>query len=198
MKQYKIIISGGGTGGHLFPAIAIAEELLIDNPKADILFVGALGRIEMKKVPEAGFKIVGLWIDGFKRSSFFKNLLLPVKLIHSFLRSVIILLRFKPNIVVGTGGYASGPILFTASLLRFPTLIQEQNSYPGITNKILSKRVKKIAVAYEDMDRFFPSEKIKITGNPVRSFLFEKENSKELDKSCFDLDPKKKVLLILG
>jgi len=198
VKQYKIIISGGGTGGHLFPAIAIAEELLINNPKTDILFVGALGRMEMKKVPEAGFKIVGLWIDGFKRASFFKNLLLPIKLIHSFLRSITILLRFKPDIVIGTGGYASGPILFIASLLKFPTLIQEQNSYPGITNKILSKRVKKIAVAYEDMDRFFPSEKISITGNPVRNFLFEKENSKELGKSYFNLDSKKKALLILG
>ena len=164
MKQYKVIISGGGTGGHLFPAIAIAEELLIKYPKTDILFVGALNKIEMIKVPEAGYRIIGLWIDGFKRSSFFKNIFLPIKLIHSLFRSVKILLSFRPDIVIGTGGYASGPILYIASLLRFPTLIQEQNSYPGITNRILSKRVNKIAVAYEGMDKFFPREKIAITG----------------------------------
>ena len=198
MKQYKVIISGGGTGGHLFPAIAIAEELLIKYPKTDILFVGALNKIEMIKVPEAGYRIIGLWIDGFKRSSFFKNIFLPIKLIHSLFRSVKILLSFRPDIVIGTGGYASGPILYIASLLRFPTLIQEQNSYPGITNRILSKRVNKIAVAYEGMDQFFPREKIVITGNPIRKFIFGNNNSKEQNKQNFNFDSNKKVLLILG
>jgi len=196
VKQYKVIISGGGTGGHLFPAIAIAEELLIKYPKTDILFVGALNKIEMIKVPEAGYRIIGLWIDGFKRSSFFKNIFLPIKLIHSLFRSVKILLSFRPDIVIGTGGYASGPILYIASLLRFPTLIQEQNSYPGITNRILSKRVNKIAVAYEGMNQFFPHEKIAITGNPIRKFIFGNNNSKEQNKENFNSN--KKVLLILG
>ena len=198
MKQHKIIISGGGTGGHLFPAIAIAEELLIEYPKTDILFVGALNKIEMQKVPEAGFRIIGLWIDGFKRTNFFKNVFLPIKLIHSLFKSLRILLSFKPDIVIGTGGYASGPILFIASLLKFPTLIQEQNSYPGITNKILSKRVNKIAVAYEGMDKFFPNEKITITGNPVRKFIFRNQNLQKRDKNNFKFDPNKKVLLVLG
>ncbi|MBJ24943.1 MAG: undecaprenyldiphospho-muramoylpentapeptide beta-N-acetylglucosaminyltransferase [Flavobacteriaceae bacterium] len=198
MKQYKIIISGGGTGGHLFPAIAIAEELLIIYPKTDILFVGALNKIEMKKVPEAGYRIIGLWIDGFKRASFFKNIFLPIKLIYSLFKSLKILMSFRPDLVIGTGGYASGPILFTASILKFPTLIQEQNSYPGITNKILSKRVNKIAVAYENMDQFFPYHKITITGNPVRKFIFRNQNLQEQDKHSFNFDPKKKVLLVLG
>ncbi|MEL0299161.1 MAG: glycosyltransferase, partial [Flavobacteriaceae bacterium] len=159
MKPSKIIISGGGTGGHIYPALAIAQALQAREEDADILFVGALGRMEMEKIPQNGYPIKGLWIDGLQRSLSLRNLLFPIKLLVSLVQALVIIVRFKPQMVVGTGGFASGPLLFVASWLGIPALIQEQNSYPGITNKILGKRVQKIAVAYEGMERFFPSNK---------------------------------------
>ena len=163
MKKYRIIISGGGTGGHIFPAISIAKaiERYIDN--VEFLFVGANDRMEMEKVPEAGYDIEGLWISGFQRRFSFRNLIFPFKLISSILKSKRIINKFQPDLVIGTGGYASGPILFVASRKNIPSLIQEQNSYPGITNKILSRYATKICVAYEYMERFFAPEKLIIT-----------------------------------
>ena len=153
MKPHKIIISGGGTGGHLFPALAIAEEFQNRFSDAEILFVGALGRIEMTKVPNAGYKIIGLWVDGFQRKLTLKNLIFPIKLFFSLFKSIFIVMTYKPNLVVGTGGYASGPIIFISNLFKIPSLIQEQNSYPGITNKLLSGSVDRIAVAYEGLEQ---------------------------------------------
>ena len=176
MKPYKFIISGGGTGGHLYPALAIADELSSRHKTADILFVGALGKIEMNKVPEAGYRIIGLWIDGIQRSYSFRNLIFPAKLIFSLLKSIAILLKFRPDVVVGTGGFASGPLLFMAGLFKIPTLIQEQNSFPGITNKLLAKTVQCICVAYANMERFFPKEKMLFLGNPVRQDILEIKN----------------------
>ena len=198
MKPYKIIISGGGTGGHLFPAIAIAEEIKLRYPSAKILFIGALGRIEMTKVPAAGFKIIGLWIDGFQRSISIKNLFFPFKLLFSLVESLFITLVFRPNIVIGTGGYASGPLLFIASALKYPTLIQEQNSYPGITNRLLASKVRKIAVAYGNLERFFPDNKLVLTGNPVRKRIQHKVPDSLEAKAHFNLDKNKKTLLVLG
>ena len=164
----KILISGGGTGGHIFPALAIAKELERRDNSMEFLFVGASDRMEMTKVPAAGYRIKGLWIAGLQRSLSMKNLLFPLKLKLSIFKSLFIILRFKPDVVIGTGGFASGPILWLATLLRIPTLIQEQNSYPGITNKILASKVRSICVAYPGLDRFFPKDKIQITGNPIR------------------------------
>ena len=164
MKKKRFLISGGGTGGHIFPALAIAKELEKRHLKSEILFVGASDRMEMKKVPESGYQIKGLWISGFKRSLSMRNILFPFKLFISLLRSFLIILRFKPDMVIGTGGYASGPVLLVASLLKIPTLIQEQNSYPGITNKLLGPLVTSICVAYSGLDRFFPKNKIHFTG----------------------------------
>ncbi len=165
------MISGGGTGGHIYPAIAIAEEIQRRNPEAEIMFVGARDRMEMQKVPQAGFPIRGLWIAGFQRRLTLKNLWVPVKLLVSLLQSVFLIRAFRPDVVVGTGGYASGPLLRVAGLLGVPTLIQEQNSFPGVTNKMLASGAKKICVAYQNMERFFPKEKIVLTGNPVRQDL---------------------------
>jgi UDP-N-acetylglucosamine--N-acetylmuramyl-(pentapeptide) pyrophosphoryl-undecaprenol N-acetylglucosamine transferase len=198
VKHYKVIISGGGTGGHLFPALAMADEFKLRHPAADILFVGALGRIEMDKVPEAGYKIKGLWIDGLQRSLSLRNVMFPLKLMWSLLKSMAILLRFKPNVVVGTGGFASGPLLFMASLFNIPTLIQEQNSYPGITNKLLSKSVKSIAVAYQGMDRFFPKDKLILTGNPIRKSIAEGVMERAKAKLFFNQIPAKPTLVVLG
>ena len=198
MKPYKIILSGGGTGGHLFPALAIAEEIKLRYPTAEILFVGALGRIEMTKVPAAGFKIIGLWIDGFQRSLSIKNLLFPIKLLFSLAESLFITLAFRPNIVVGTGGYASGPLLFIANALKYPTLIQEQNSYPGITNRLLASRVKKIAVAYADLESFFPESKLVLTGNPIRKKIQQELPESGKAKAHFNLDSNRKTLVVLG
>lgn len=198
MKPYKIIISGGGTGGHLYPALAIAETLRARNPRAEILFVGALGRMEMQKVPQAGYPIIGLWIDGLQRSLTIRNLLFPIKLIWSLLKSIGILLKFKPDVVVGTGGFASGPILFMARWFSIPTLIQEQNSYPGITNKLLSKTVNTIAVAYDGMERFFPPKKIVQTGNPIRKSIITGHSNPEQAKAFFRLNLSQPTLVVLG
>lgn len=198
MKPYKFIISGGGTGGHIFPAIAIADALKLAYPDAQFLFVGAYGKIEMEKVPRAGYSIKGIWIAGLQRGSILKNILFPLKLLVSFFQSVFILLRFRPNFAIGTGGFASGPILFIAHYLKIKTLIQEQNSYAGITNKALSKIVNVVAVAFEDMDRFFPKNKIILTGNPVREELLDVESKKSEARAHFKLDSSKKTIVILG
>jgi len=169
MKQsVNILLSGGGTGGHIYPAIAIANELKRKFPKANFLFVGANNKMEMQKVPEAGYPIKGLWIAGFQRRLTFKNLIFPLKLISSLLNARIIIKKFKPNVVIGTGGFASGPTLQMATRKNIPTLIQEQNSFPGITNIILGKQVNKICVAYDGLEKYFPKSKLIKTGNPIR------------------------------
>jgi len=198
VKPYKFIISGGGTGGHIYPAIAIANELKRRYPDAAFLFVGAKDRMEMEKVPQAGYEIEGLWISGLQRKLSLKNLSFPFKLISSILRSKAIVRKFKPDAAVGTGGYASAPLLRVASSQRVPCLIQEQNSYAGITNKWLKGRVQKICVAYEGMSKFFPSEKIVLTGNPVRQDLLDISNKRAEAQSFFKLNPRKKTILVLG
>lgn len=194
----KFIISGGGTGGHIYPAIAIANELRSRFPKAEFLFVGAQDKMEMQKVPQAGYAIKGLWIAGLQRKFTLQNLLFPVKLLSSLLKSRAIIKSFKPDVVIGTGGFASGPLLQMANSLNIPTLIQEQNSYPGITNKLLSKKANKICVAYENLERFFPKEKMILTGNPVRQDLIAIDSKRKEAIKFFNLDPSKKTLLILG
>lgn len=198
MNNYKFIISGGGTGGHIYPAVAIANELKVRYPNADFLFVGAKDRMEMEKVPQAGYKIEGLWISGLQRSLNLKNLMFPLKLIASLIRSRSILKKFKPNLAVGTGGYASAPLLRVAANKGIPCLIQEQNSHAGITNKWLANKVESICVAYEGMERFFPSEKIKLTGNPVRQDLLEIASKRNEALAFFNLNNDKKTLLVLG
>ena len=197
MKNNRVIISGGGTAGHIFPAISIAEELNSSGKIYNILFVGAKKRMEMQKVPLAGYKIKGIWIDGFQRSLTVRNFMFPFKLGISLIHSLFILLKFNPKFVVGTGGFASGPVLFAASILRIPTLIHEQNSFPGITNRLLSKLVDKICVSYDGMESYFPNKKIVKTGNPIRKYLYEKTNKIKAVK-YFDLDPAKKTILIVG
>ncbi|MHB8259805.1 MAG: undecaprenyldiphospho-muramoylpentapeptide beta-N-acetylglucosaminyltransferase [Bacteroidia bacterium] len=198
MSQLKVILSGGGTGGHIFPAVAIANQIKKQVPDANILFVGAEGKMEMEKVPAAGYKIIGLWISGLHRKITLSNLSFPFKVISSVLKARKILNDFKPNVVIGTGGYASGPTLRAASSKGIPTLIQEQNSYPGITNKILSKKVSTICVAYEGMDKFFPKEKIVLTGNPVRQDLQQVQDKREEGLNFFNLDREKKIVLVVG
>ena len=198
MKPYKFIISGGGTGGHIYPAIAIADALKLTYPDAEFLFVGAYGKMEMEKVPKAGYPIKGIWIAGLQRGSFLKNILFPLKLVVSFFQSVFILLWFRPNFAIGTGGFASGPILFIAHYLKIKTLIQEQNSFAGITNRALSKIVNIVAVAFDNMDCFFPKNKIILAGNPVREALLNVENKKSEAFSHFKLNPSKKTIVILG
>ncbi len=199
MKQsVNIILSGGGTGGHIYPAIAIANELRIRYPEANFLFVGAKDKMEMEKIPEAGYTIKGLWISGIQRQFILKNFSFPFKLVSSLSKAYRIIKDFKPDIVIGTGGFASGPTLYVASNLRIKTLIQEQNSYPGITNKLLAKRVNKICVAYDGLERFFPVNKIVKTGNPVRQDLLEITGKSEEAKKYFNLKGDKKTLLIVG
>ncbi|HPF10990.1 MAG TPA: undecaprenyldiphospho-muramoylpentapeptide beta-N-acetylglucosaminyltransferase [Flavobacteriaceae bacterium] len=198
MKPYRFIISGGGTGGHIYPAIAIANELKARHPDATFLFVGAKDRMEMEKVPKAGYPIEGLWISGLQRSLKWANLLFPLKLVSSLLRSKKIIKKFQPNVAIGTGGYASAPLLRVASKKGIPCLIQEQNSHAGVTNKWLSKHVKSICVAYTGMEQFFPKDKIVFTGNPVRQDLLEIDSKKEESKKFFNLLPNKKTLLVLG
>jgi len=198
VKPYKFIISGGGTGGHIYPAVAIANELKARYPDAEFLFVGAKDRMEMEKVPQAGYSIKGLWISGLQRSLSFKNLMFPFKLISSLLASKKILKSFQPDIAIGTGGYASAPLLKVASNKGIPCLIQEQNSHAGITNKWLSNKVKSICVAYEGMEQFFPSKKIKLTGNPVRQDLLNIDSKRKEAFGFFNLNPDKKTLLVLG
>ncbi len=194
----RFIISGGGTGGHIYPAIAIANELKLRFPDCEILFVGAQDKMEMQKVPQAGYKIEGLWISGIQRKLTLDNLKFPFKFLSSLLKSRKIIKNFKPDVVIGTGGFASGSVLQVAQSIKIPTLIQEQNSYPGITNKVLAKKAKKICVAYDGLDKFFPKEKIVFTGNPVRQDLLNVAENRQDAIKHFDLNPNKKTLLVLG
>ena len=198
MGNYRFILSGGGTGGHIYPAIAIANELKKRHPNAEFLFVGAKDRMEMEKVPQAGYKIEGLWISGLQRKLTLKNLMFPFKLISSLIRAGKIVTKFKPHVVVGTGGFASGPLLKVASGRGIPCVLQEQNSYAGITNKLLKDKVAKICVAYDDMEAFFPLDKIVKTGNPVRSDLVELGSNNPEALGFFRLDVNKTTLLVLG
>ena len=194
----KYIISGGGTGGHIFPAISIANAIRELQPDAQILFVGALGRMEMQRVPEAGYEIEGLPICGFSRKNPLKNIVVLYKIWKSQRLAKRIIKRFKPNVAIGVGGYASGPTLNIAASMGIPTLIQEQNSYAGVTNKLLAKKAQCICVAYEGMERFFPKEKIIMTGNPVRQSLLQATSTKPEAKALFGLDPDMKTILLVG
>lgn len=198
MSAKKFIISGGGTGGHVYPAIAIANALKEENPDHEILFIGAKGKMEMEKVPKAGFKIIGLWISGFQRSLTIKNLLFPVKLVLSLLRTAGIILKFKPDVVIGVGGFASGPTLRMAEWLGFPIMIQEQNSFPGMTNRILASKAKRICVAYPGLEKFFSKDRLRMTGNPVRKDILNLEGKKSEAYKHFGLQEGKKTLLVVG
>ncbi|MFY0629910.1 MAG: undecaprenyldiphospho-muramoylpentapeptide beta-N-acetylglucosaminyltransferase [Flavobacteriaceae bacterium] len=199
-RSINILISGGGTGGHIYPAVAIANELKARYPDANFLFVGAKDKMEMEKVPQAGYEIKGLWISGIQRKLTLKNLMFPVKLIDSLLKAGRIIRKFKPDVAIGTGGFASGPTLMAANRKKIPTLIQEQNSYPGITNKYLSKKSNKICVAYDGLERFFPASKIVKTGNPVRASLLSIHVKDKIDQAreLFNLKTKRKTVLVLG
>jgi UDP-N-acetylglucosamine--N-acetylmuramyl-(pentapeptide) pyrophosphoryl-undecaprenol N-acetylglucosamine transferase len=194
----KVIISGGGTGGHVFPAIAIADAIRAEAPGTQFLFVGAKGRIEMEKVPKAGYRIEGLWISGFQRKLTVRNLLFPFKLVHSLLKAQRIIRRFQPDVAIGVGGYASGPTLEMAYRLGVPTLIQEQNSLAGVTNRLLAGKVKKVCVAYPGMERFFPKDKIVLTGNPVRAAIAQSQATAEEGWEYFGLTPEKETILVFG
>lgn len=198
MRPYKFIISGGGTGGHIYPAIAIADALKLKYPDAQFLFVGSKDRMEMEKVPKAGYAIKGLWISGIQRKLTWSNLAFPLKLISSLFTSANIIRSFKPDVVIGTGGFASGPLLEMGTRYKVPALIQEQNSFAGITNKLLGKKVQKICVAYDGMEQFFPKDKIVKTGNPVRKDVMELTDKKANSFTNFNLVQEKPVLLILG
>lgn len=198
MKQLKVIISGGGTGGHIFPAISIANAVKALDPNADILFVGAEGRMEMQRVPDAGYPIIGLPIEGFSRKNPLINIRVLWKILKCQLKARKIIRNFKPQVVVGVGGYASGPTLKTAAQMGIPTLIQEQNSYAGVTNKLLAKSASKICVAYEGMERFFPADKIIMTGNPVRQQLLNTAIMRNKAIVAFHLNPDRPTLLIIG
>jgi UDP-N-acetylglucosamine--N-acetylmuramyl-(pentapeptide) pyrophosphoryl-undecaprenol N-acetylglucosamine transferase len=198
MGSKKFILSGGGTGGHIYPAVAIANALKERFPDCEILFVGAQDKMEMQKVPQAGYEIKGLWIAGLQRRFTFDNALFPVKLMSSLIKSRKIVRSFKPDVVIGTGGFASGPLLRAAAGMGVPTVLQEQNSYPGITNKWLSGLAKKICVAYDGLERFFPAGKIVFTGNPVRQDLMDTDTKRAEGVQRFGLDPAKKTLLVLG
>lgn len=197
-KNIRIIISGGGTGGHIFPAVSIANAIKEQHPEAEILFVGAEGRMEMQRVPAAGYQIIGLPVAGFDRKHLLKNISVLIKLMKSQIKARRIIKEFKPDAAVGVGGYASGPTLKVAGSMGIPTLIQEQNSYAGVTNKLLAKKACKICVAYEGMERFFDKEKIILTGNPVRQNLLNQQMSREEAIRSFNLDPTKKTVLIVG
>ncbi len=197
-QPYRLIISGGGTGGHIFPAVSIANEFKARHADADILFVGAEGRMEMTRVPEAGYKIIGLWISGLQRKLTLSNLLFPFKLISSYFKANKIVKEFKPHAVIGTGGYASGPIMLAATRNKIPSLIQEQNSYAGLTNKQVASKVQSICVAYPAMEKYFPASKLKFTGNPVRKGIANKNILKEAALAHFQLTNQVRTLLILG
>lgn len=197
-QSIRIVISGGGTGGHIFPAIAIADALRRQMPDAAVLFVGAKNKMEMDRVPKAGYDIKGLWISGIQRRLTIQNLAFPFKLISSLLGARKILKTFKPDVVVGVGGYASGPTLRAANQLGIPTLIQEQNSFPGITNRLLGKKAQRICVAYDKMDKWFPAEKTVLTGNPLRLDAVQTEGKKEMARSFFGLTETKVVLIVGG
>ncbi|MDY7394524.1 undecaprenyldiphospho-muramoylpentapeptide beta-N-acetylglucosaminyltransferase [Aureibaculum sp. 2210JD6-5] len=194
----NILISGGGTGGHIYPAIAIANELKKRNRHANFLFVGAKDRMEMEKVPQAGYEIKGLWITGLQRKLTVKNMLFPLKVLDSLRSANKIIKKFKPDVAIGTGGFASGPTLRMAQRNGIPTLVQEQNSYPGITNKLLGKKVNTICVAYDGLERFFPKGKIVKTGNPVRQDLLEISTNRKEAQNYFKINTVQKTLLILG
>lgn len=194
----KVVISGGGTGGHVFPAIAIADAIRRQLPAAEILFVGAKGKLEMEKVPAAGYRIIGLDIAGMQRKLTLKNLILPVKILKSLLQARKVVSEFKPDIAVGVGGYASGPLLKVCSWMHVPYVLQEQNSYAGVTNKILGKRAEKIFVAYEGMQRFFEASKIQWTGNPVRAQIAESNYTTEEARAKIGVDTNKKTTLVFG
>jgi UDP-N-acetylglucosamine--N-acetylmuramyl-(pentapeptide) pyrophosphoryl-undecaprenol N-acetylglucosamine transferase len=198
LQQPKILISGGGTGGHIFPAIAIADALRQKVAGVQLLFVGAQGRMEMQKVPEAGYAIQGLWISGFQRSLSWRNLMFPIKLLSSLNKAAAIIRRFRPDVVVGVGGYASGPTLKMASRKGIPTVLQEQNSLPGVTNRLLAKKAAKICVAYPGMEKYFPAEKIILTGNPIRSKVIQIEGKRDEAIEFFALDAKRKTILVVG
>jgi UDP-N-acetylglucosamine--N-acetylmuramyl-(pentapeptide) pyrophosphoryl-undecaprenol N-acetylglucosamine transferase len=198
MPKIKIIISGGGTGGHIFPAIAIANALKKLQSDIEILFVGALGKMEMEKVPAAGYEIIGLNIAGINRGNMLKNLSFPFKLIGSLMKSLKVIRDFKPNAVIGVGGFASGPVMYAASMQGIPTVIQEQNSYAGITNKLLGGKARKVCVAYDNMDMFFPSNVLIRTGNPVRQDILNLDGKRAEGMKTFGLDSSKKTLLVIG
>lgn len=202
-RPYRIIISGGGTGGHIYPAIAIANALKEKHSDTEILFVGAKGRMEMQKVPEAGYKIIGLWISGLQRRFTLDNLAFPVKVVSSLVKASQIISDFKPHVTVGVGGFASGPLIYAASYRGIPSLLQEQNFYAGLTNKLLADKVQKICVAHEGMERFFPPHKLVFTGNPVRQDIVELAakglaSKREEALAAFGLSPGKKTLLVIG
>lgn len=197
-KKYHILLSGGGTGGHIYPAISIADEFCVQFPEAEVLFVGAEGKMEMQKVLQAGYVIKGLWIAGLQRKLTLKNVMFPFKLMASLWNARKIIKEFQPDVVIGTGGYASAAVVKVAQLMNIPTIIQEQNSYPGITNKWLAPKAKDICVAYTGLERFFPKERIRLTGNPVRQDLMEVSKKSEEAQSFFGLNPMKKTLVVLG
>ena len=197
-KSPRLIVSGGGTGGHIFPAIAIADAFKKRHPDAEILFVGAKGRMEMDRVPKAGYPIEGLWISGFKRELSLDNLSFPFKLISSLVKAKRILKRFKPDAVVGVGGFASGPTMRKATSLGIPVVIQEQNSFPGVTNKIVAPKAARICVAYDNMERWFPKDKIVFTGNPLRSNVVSIDGKHDEGAKFFGLDPQKPIILLVG
>ena len=192
------MITGGGTGGHVFPAIAIADAIKKLRPETEFLFVGANGKMEMERVPQAGYPIVGLNIAGFQRRMSWRNLSFPFKLLSSVWKARRIVSEFKPDVVIGTGGYASGPVMSSAQRTKIPTLIQEQNSYAGVTNKILGKRAEKVCVAYDHMDAFFPADKLAFTGNPVRSDILKLDGKREEGLQYYGLDPEKKTIVVIG
>ncbi len=197
-QPYRLIISGGGTGGHIFPALAIANEFRDRYPNAEILFVGAQGKMEMTRVPEAGYKIIGLWISGLQRKLTWSNLSFPFKLIASYFKAGSIIRRFKPHAVIGTGGYASGPIMLASTKNNIPSMIQEQNSYAGLTNKQLGSRVQRVCVAYPGMENFFPKEKVMFTGNPVRKDIINLDSKKDKALDHFAFSRNERTLLVLG
>jgi UDP-N-acetylglucosamine--N-acetylmuramyl-(pentapeptide) pyrophosphoryl-undecaprenol N-acetylglucosamine transferase len=197
-KKLTVMISGGGTGGHIFPAVAIADEIRLRDPEANLIFVGAKGRMEMEKVPTAGYQIHGIWISGIQRKAIWKNVMFPFKLLSSLWACRKLVRKYQPDVVVGTGGFASGPLLQVAASKGIPCLIQEQNSFPGITNKILSKKAKTICVAYDNMERWFPKEKIRLTGNPVRGNIAGTNTDKKAALQKWGFDAKYPVILVTG
>ena len=197
-EELRVIISGGGTGGHIFPAVSIANAIKAQHPDAKILFVGALGRMEMQRVPAAGYEIKGLPIQGFNRKHLLKNVSVLIRLYKSLRMARKIIKQFRPMVAVGVGGYASGATLYECAKMGIPCLIQEQNSYAGVTNKLLAKRVQKICVAYDGMERFFPADKIIMTGNPVRENVLQTSLSQQEARTSFGLQPDKKTILLVG
>lgn len=192
----KMVISGGGTGGHLFPAIAIAQKVKELSPNSEVLFVGAEGKMEMEKVPKYNFPIQGLWISGFNRQQMVKNISLPFKVVSSLVKALGIVRKFKPDVAVGVGGYASGPLLWAAGRKGIPTLLQEQNSFPGVTNKLLAPKAHKICVAFTGMNRYFPEEKLVLTGNPIRANIQKMDQAEA--RKALGFDPNKKTVLLIG